>query len=241
MEALASGHPGTDNPQMGLAAETMPQPWGEISASGAPQLAQLDVSQLTLLQQPQETPPMQFTADQLAALTGALGGNADLSALTGAFGANPELLQRLMGAPAEPQHMEQPAINIELPRAPDLISNSFMLEGSAASAANDPAAISAAPDALQQAGLVLADGTTLMGSLPQLQQQPGAMLAGDGAAMTLAGPSQDAVAAAVAAAGGTAGLPEELQLQLQRGVKRRAGESNPTLAVSLTIDQREDC
>lgn len=236
MEALAAGHPGTDNPQLGLPVDASAvtqglhaQHWGDISSS-APQPAHLDASQLALLQQPQQPQLMQFTPDQLAALTGALNGNTDLSALTGALGANPELLQRLMVAPAEVQHTEQPTMNIELPRAPDLISNSFMLDSGAAAAsdAQNPAAVSAAPHNLQQTGLVLPEGMSFSASMPQLQQQQtGIMLATDGTAMTLQGANEDAVAAAVAAAaaaGGTAGLSEELQLQLQRGVKRKAGK-----------------
>lgn len=229
MEAPQSEHPAQNNTQLGLTAEAtqgmQSQPWMDLSASAASQLAQLDPAQLTVLQQAaQPTQTVQLTPDQLAALTGALNGNTDLSALTGALGANSDLLQRLMIAPAEEQPADQPAINIELPRAPELVSNSFMLQDNPPAGTADtttaPAAAHSAQEGLQQAGLVLSEGTATVANLQQ-QQQQGMLLAGDAGAVAGQDPRALATAAVVSAA---AGLPEELQLQLQRGVKRKAGE-----------------
>lgn len=211
--------------------------WGGVTLQGVDlsHLPQLHPSHLELLQaqqqllqqsqqQSQEPQPAHLTPEQLAALTGALGGQ-NLAALTGALNGtafeNNELLQRLMVAPAGAS-AEQPAgLQIQLPRAPDLVSTSLAMDGAlpGSGVASDAVASSATPAAPPTLTSEL--GASAATSQPQ-------QLAAEQ-------PTPDAVAAAVAAAaaaaaagsvgaGQLAGVDAELQLQLQRGVKRKAGE-----------------
>jgi hypothetical protein len=215
--------------------------WGSVTMQGMDvlQQSQTQPAQLNLLQTQQQEQllqqdqqqnhqhqPAQLTPEQLAALTGALGGQ-NLAALTGALNGtgfeNNELLQRLMVVPAGAS-AEQPAgLEIQLPRAPDLVSTSLAMNGASTGTADAAGAVasSAAPAVVTTLGLTLQLGAAVASSQPQQLEAEQ--------------PTPDAVAAAVAAAAAAAAagsveagqlavVDAELQLQLQRGVKRKAGE-----------------